>query len=225
MKHYRTAGFLLGAVFLSLGMGKAAWAVDYSGTLDFASGSTTVPMTVDGVQVPVPVGFDLDHYDLGSALAGPIDISFTTHNAFDATGTLLGLIFATDPNDAFVSDPASFVSLFDPAASPQSILDSQVTGWTFAAYNTGIVSNGTSNISGLFDPPQQFALGTHYYAFVVGGTTRSGELLTDPSVGYTLSVGAPSVSAVPEPEAYAMMLFGLGLIGAMRRRRKGAATA
>ena len=32
--------------------------------------------------------------------------------------------------------------------------------------------------------------------------------------------GAPAVSPVPEPETYAMLLAGLGLIGAISRRRK-----
>jgi hypothetical protein len=133
---------------------------------------------------------------------------------------VLGVLFATDPNDAIVSAPDSFVSLIDPNVDPRPLFDAHVTGWIFAAFNTTIASNGTSNISSLFVPPPQFALGTHYYAFVGGATTRNGTLLTDPSIAYTLSVGA-----VPEPEEYAMMMAGLGLIGAMRRRRKQAASA
>jgi hypothetical protein len=220
MKHYRTAGFLLGTIFLLLGMGKAAWAVDYSGTLDFANYSTTVPVTLGGGQVSVPVGFDLVRYDLGSSLSGPVDISFTTHNTFNPSRTALGLLFATNPNDAIVDDPIGLAALYDPNVSAEALFDAHVTGWTFAAYKKDIVSNGTSNISGQFAQPPQFALGTHYYAFVAGATTRNGTLLTDPSVAYTLSVGA-----VPEPEEYAMMMAGLGLIGAMRRRRKETASA
>jgi hypothetical protein len=221
MKYYRRAGFLLGTtIFLLLGMGKAAWAVDYSGTLDFTNYSTTVQVTAGAITVPVDVGLDLDRYDLGSSLSGPVDISFTTHNPFNTSFTALALLFATNPNDAIVSDPTRLASLVDPSVSLSSLLDTHVPGWTFGVYKTAIVSNGTSNISGLFNPPNQFSLGTHYYAFIAGATTRSGTLLTDPSVAYTLSVGA-----VPEPEEYAMIIAGLGLIGAMRRRRKGIALA
>jgi hypothetical protein len=38
---------------------------------------------------------------------------------------------------------------------------------------------------------------------------------------YRLRLSGTMVSAVPEPETYAMLLAGLGLIGAMVRRRSG----
>ena len=37
---------------------------------------------------------------------------------------------------------------------------------------------------------------------------------------YGATVGAPSIAAVPEPETYAMLVAGLGLLGAMARRKK-----
>ncbi|WP_235922999.1 PEP-CTERM sorting domain-containing protein [Rugamonas aquatica] len=39
---------------------------------------------------------------------------------------------------------------------------------------------------------------------------------------YGATVGAASIAAVPEPETYAMLLAGLGLVGAIARRRKAA---
>jgi len=45
-------------------------------------------------------------------------------------------------------------------------------------------------------------------------------VLTDNSVGAANGLVITSVSAVPEPETYAMLLAGLGLIGATVKRRK-----
>ena len=39
---------------------------------------------------------------------------------------------------------------------------------------------------------------------------------------YGATVGAASIAAVPEPETYAMLLAGLGLVGAIARRRRAA---
>jgi PEP-CTERM motif len=38
---------------------------------------------------------------------------------------------------------------------------------------------------------------------------------------YRIRLSGVTVSPVPEPETYAMLLAGLGLMGAMIRRRKG----
>ncbi len=42
----------------------------------------------------------------------------------------------------------------------------------------------------------------------------------DANKGLYWGIGSVTVSAVPEPEAYAMLLAGLGLVGAMARRRQ-----
>ena len=95
--------------------------------------------------------------------------------------------------------------------------------------------------------------GTHPFAVVsghigkasrgIGGASFSGlaEAYADPYIyidpaflsahsGYTVSVStgignAPPVSAVPEPEAYAMLLLGLGLLGSVSRHRRRVALA
>ena len=41
-----------------------------------------------------------------------------------------------------------------------------------------------------------------------------------PFVGYRWGMGSVAVTVVPEPEAYAMLLAGLGLVGVMARRRQ-----
>lgn len=50
-----------------------------------------------------------------------------------------------------------------------------------------------------------------------------GALIAVPSSGHVYSYITMSVTAVPEPETYAMLLLGLGVIGAIGRRRGRAA--
>ncbi|ACB34591.1 conserved hypothetical protein [Leptothrix cholodnii SP-6] len=76
-------------------------------------------------------------------------------------------------------------------------------------------------------------LSGYFYHFAITGSDNSYELtydgtgtssfawLTEPAGGQ-LTVG-PVVSSVPEPETYAMLLAGMGVVGAMARRRKNKA--
>jgi hypothetical protein len=219
MKKNRRIGTLLGTIFLLLGAGNSAWAVDYSATLDFTAFTTPVVIPTPFGNVNGTAGFDLDRYDLGNGLSGPGAITFTTHNSFDPTGTLLGVLFATDPNDALFSNPTSLVGLVTPGIDVTSFLNSTVTGWTYAAYG---LPPGTTDLATLPSPLPSFTAGTHYYAFVAGGSAvnPSTSMLADNSVAYTLSV-----TAVPEPEAWAMMAVGLGLVALRLRRRSGSALA
>jgi hypothetical protein len=42
---------------------------------------------------------------------------------------------------------------------------------------------------------------------------------TNHQVSYALTINNATVTAVPEPESYAMLLAGLGLMGAIARRK------
>jgi len=60
---------------------------------------------------------------------------------------------------------------------------------------------------------QQNAVGQYFAADIISGTT-----------GNTGAVDASLVTSVPEPETYATMLAGLGLLGFVAARRKNVAT-
>jgi hypothetical protein len=214
MSKSRAMGYLLGISAMLGSAGNAALAADYSGTLDFSKYSDTVPMKIGAATLPVDVGADIHRYDLGTALSGSaVDIGFTPLNNYDPNGTLLALLIATDPNESVFTNPSSLAGLLT-ATDANAFLTTKVTGWQ--SYIYGDYSYLTSHEIGAMT----FTAGKHYYAFVAGGTIKGGSVLTDPSIGYSLSV-----NAVPEPESYAMMLAGLGLLGLMVRRRAGQATA
>lgn len=74
-----------------------------------------------------------------------------------------------------------------------------------------------ANGSGMTDLNSMVALANGAYPTVANGINDSGQILASGTDGhsYLLTVTAP----VPEPETYAMLLAGLGVIGVVSRRR------
>lgn len=83
--------------------------------------------------------------------------------------------------------------------------------------NTIGTSNGFSSFSS-FAASSGFVAGTNVLSFVVTNLAQNGGNPT----GLRAEFLASSVTAVPEPETYAMLLAGLGLMGVVARRRKQA---
>lgn len=84
---------------------------------------------------------------------------------------------------------------------------------------SGDVGSGSLMTGDLLKKAESFsfkniAAGSYYLA--VTGTDK--KPLSDSPQVYTLNVAATRATTVPEPEAYAMMLAGLGLIGFAARR-------
>jgi len=112
------------------------------------------------------------------------------------------------PTNAFQDGLQSLTILFAPNsfASGERFIFGVDTDFFSCIDCTGINGNGFvgATVSALFS----------------NGETRYGTYTLTNEAGFGSKVGITSVSPVPEPETYAMMLAGLGLIGAIARRRK-----
>lgn len=84
-----------------------------------------------------------------------------------------------------------------------------------ADYGTGVIPGG----DGVFDHTVTglFHLAAGSYTAFVGGSDYASQSAASHAYGI---LGTIAVSPVPEPETYAMLLAGLGLMGAVARRRK-----
>lgn len=136
-----------------------------------------------------------------------------------------GSIFIRDTDSGGAFTEGAFRALHDwritnesdPAVIPPSVLTYVGNAYDGSQdYGTGITPGG----DGLLDHKvtQSFHLAAGDYTVFVGGGDYASQLVVPKILGIsgTLSV----VSAVPEPETYAMLLAGLGLMSVMARRRK-----
>jgi len=90
--------------------------------------------------------------------------------------------------------------------------DTNLLAWTFGANSGSILNNWTTDVQGdwtNYTGTFNLAAGLVGLSFAAGGTSDS----------YGGSLDNVSVTLVPEPESYAMLLAGLGLMGAIARRR------
>lgn len=133
-------------------------------------------------------------HSFATAAAGD---TFSDKFTFSGTGVLSSIVSAfTNPS---LSDAISITN-FQVFNSAGFSLDG--TQWS-----TGVVDNWTAGSTGSIASDNYFVLVT-------------GKLLSSAATSYS---GSVSVTAVPEPETFAMLAVGLGMIGfAGRRRNKDA---
>lgn len=149
----------------------------------------------------------------------------TTFNTFDQGVNLTsyndGHVFASSGSPVL---PTTFDYTYNFNLNPASAFTGIVSGWAgvnysgFSASLTGANSGSTHYFTESVGSGGQSVLslgsvsGDSSYSLHITGTAGSGS-------GATFNVNLSSVAAVPEPETFAMLLAGLGLIGMVARRR------
>jgi hypothetical protein len=160
-------------------------------------------------------------YDVNLAVgSGSANGTITTDGVFG----VLGYGDIVDWNIVLNPNPGSTFTLLGPSSGNNSSFYLDGTGFTASATSLNFDFSG-SGCAGFQNP--YIGSGMNYLSFaasVCGGYTNAINLATDIWAANTspqdgIQVVA-TISPVPEPQTYAMLLVGLGLIGFMARRRK-----
>jgi hypothetical protein len=218
MKQYQRLGRLLCAVALLFGASHAAMATTTQTT---DTGSLTFSdLTYTYSNGSSYVAADLDEYSFVATESGSWILSLTT-GTYDTTGTALAVLVTTDANASLLTSSTEMAALIAALTSStdttaiSSVISTYVSGLVGGVYGSSYaVSGGTSSTSFA----SSLTSGTTYYVIVVGGTYATSSAYTTldtSSVAYSVSV-----ATVPEPQSWATMLLGLGLVGGLALRRK-----
>lgn len=105
-----------------------------------------------------------------------------------------------------------FQGAFNMGGGGSNAIYANPNGATYSVADSGYYNGGQLNVS----IPVSFTAGNHVLTFDYSGSFQG---LTDEGWGLN-SVTVEGIPAVPEPETYAMLLAGLGLLGFMASRRK-----
>lgn len=165
-----------------------------------------------------------DTFNLGliTTSIDPFDypVGNNTPNSTNPTGSLpttAGPIsdewfFSVDATSSFASAVTSIRVTGSGFSSFNTSLSVNTDGWHVIASSTGTQFSSGTWFSELFYTPLSAA--PTEYKFSVFGNKNAG------SAGYGGNISLEQVSAVPEPETYALLAAGLGLMGFVARRRK-----
>ena len=190
---------LFSAAMLVAAASSQAAVIDFTGE---STGAKPNGYTVGGIAFTDTLGADLNVGDFGVQSHG---------NALAVFGddrSKLAMSFgpATSLSMEFGNDDPGFSSPGD-RAWLQAYLGATLVGTSFVTMNRDDIMNQTISISGV----GTFDNAVFYYGNVAGDAIGLSEVVDN----IDLVAGA-----VPEPETYALMLAGLGVVGFMARRRK-----
>ena len=203
-------GVMIAAVaVVNLALAGSAFAIDLLLTSDHCTGSCgPAPYgTVTLTQVGANVNFVVDLADgIGWAQTGAADFQLFK---FNATGVVLGDISVTQ---TFAGQTlAAQTGAFNGDGTGNFLFGIACT--TCGNGNTGITSNLVFSVANATIAELTGAnnLGNIFVADIFNGRTGAGSGNTGP---------VDVTGVIPEPETYAMLLAGLGLMGFVARRRK-----
>jgi hypothetical protein len=165
----------------------------------------------------------------GGSGTGILNFSVQLHGTLFDEDAVFALIMSDNP-DAF--SPASIAEdAFNgftniPGTAP--VLLVEVAETQEATPGPGVYSFPLGSVDETFNVNVPFTYGQTFYLASVLDITAQGDFYNSANFGITAPVGASITSlsgtsypaaAVPEPETYAMLLAGLGLVGFAARRR------
>ncbi|QDQ25144.1 PEP-CTERM sorting domain-containing protein [Chitinimonas arctica] len=139
------------------------------------------------------IAYEVNRYSLGNQLSGNYLLSLTTSlSGWNSTsGPTMGLLLTTDRNDGLYNS--------------RSYFDGSLTG---------LVKGSETSLGEQTSFSFNATPGVEYFA-IVGGIVWPGQGAG--TANYQLSF---NTAPVPEPETYAMLLAGLGIVATVLRRRR-----
>jgi hypothetical protein len=175
-----------------------------------------------------PIGLDAEvklQKDAGKGTAKATwqrDFSLNAYASFTFSG--LATVGITDPLNAPLNASTSFLENADKSFASLSLADAADRVRTsISASIFGLTGIGAGIFSYATDPSGLLSLTiTNPFATAINGTLQAGTYVDVTSLpGATLSLASP----VPEPSTYLTMVLGLGIVGAMTRRKSKPASA